>query len=1001
MTGLSLCSTQELMDMEDSTKSFFSVEYCYCNFGNEIICDRNVIVLSHIYNCDRWPEPRYKLIIKHLNPYSDVIVENIEESVTELHAEHNTGLEYIPYPLLRFTNLVNMTFVDSDLIIAPLDSIKGLKSLKYLDLSHNIISKYEYDIHLESSSLNIFKMDYNILEAIKYNMFTGFPKLQFISLSHNKISDIESKSFDNLNDLTYLDLSHNNIEILDDAFNNLNNLQHLHLSYNKIKTFGSTFKLPHLDLNNLQTLNIDNNYIKLEKGYELSRLPELKSINLSCNFIESIDKAIFNKNSLLQSVDISYNKIKYIEPNCFESNNFSNFLIAGNQLEISLQSGIFNGLTNVKQLNLSHQRIGAIEDESFCGTKYLEVLNISYNSIELMTPLSLKCLQNLNTLDLTSNLISNISFTKNNLDNLKILILKNNKIRHIYNNTFQFLPELSILDLSQNFISFIPNKVFKYSPLLKHLSLQNNELDSNYILPDSFSGLSNLVILDLSSNLLQSLNETMFKELINMEYLNVSNCFINNLDIDVLKYTHKLEIIDLSSNLLSEFSINTNNISALTTLILDNNKIKKLDETMKPLVNLYKLQLCKNVLLSLNEDIFLANKALNYLSLSFDEDEVTLFNISSLPSNGNLHTLVLSGISGITASNNSKDINVQSLVINNSPIKSISQLQLQYFSKCNVVMLNRNYIEKIEKDDFKNQNVTEIDLSYNAISYIQPGSFKDSSHVTKLNISHNQIYDLDYGTFDGLVNLEVLDISYNSLTKILVAPYTKVNVHLVFLILDSNMISDVTDMLEPEYGTKLYISIGNNSIPCKLLINYNRTDIVFTALQLDKHTENVDGISCQSDETDSSNTNDRDAIAKLVPALNDLNNNLENLKLSLEEHIATDSEIKSLLINRLNESLDVSSDNVSVVHKCKHHNTAQLYEALKSENGNVLKLIDSVKEEWSKASKAIIFLSVVSGLLLLIVLAVMLVKCTNIYNIIYRFRNVRYTQHEDSVEMNT
>lgn len=63
-----------------------------------------------------------------------------------------------------------------------------------------------------------------------------------------------------------------------------------------------------------------------------------------------------------------------------------------------------------------------------------------------------------------------------NHNNLKFLILKNNKLQLVLSNTFYGLSNLRILDLSDNGISHIPTRIFTPLEQLRILLLQNNRL---------------------------------------------------------------------------------------------------------------------------------------------------------------------------------------------------------------------------------------------------------------------------------------------------------------------------------------------------------------------------------------------------------------------------------------------------------------------------------------------------------------------------------------------
>ena len=63
-------------------------------------------------------------------------------------------------------------------------------------------------------------------------------------------------------------------------------------------------------------------------------------------------------------------------------------------------------------------------------------------------------------------------------------------------------------------------------------------------------------------------------------------------------------------------------------------------------------------------------------------------------------------------------------------------------------------------------SIPNIDLSYNAISSIEPGTFDGLSSVTYLALPNNALSAIQSGAFDGLSALESLDLSGNPLRTI-------------------------------------------------------------------------------------------------------------------------------------------------------------------------------------------------------------------------------------------
>lgn len=982
---------------------------CTCFNKTFIRCFNEVLVTESMYKSCFVSDENSKLNIIGFNVLYSIIIDR-DVKIEEIEFTESF-MDSFPAEIMRIKSLRKLSIIDALFTYVNFDELKELNKLYYLDLSNNTINKCENFDNFQLKTLLTLNMSGNRLSVLDDQVFSAFPNLLWLSLAYNNITEITNDAFSKTVNVTYLDLSHNKIKTLNNSLMTLRQLQDLHLDNNHIKVL----KENDFPFRQLKSLTLNHNNIE-EMDYNVFfELFELKSINLSYNIIESIETQMFNYCLNLTSLDISYNNIKYIEVNCFKNNNFSEFFIQGNKLEIPLQKGIFNGLTDVKTLNLSHQNIGSIESLAFEGATSIKQLNLSCNHLELLSLDSFKYLNQLEILDLSANLLYNIVFNIEHLQNLQWISLRNNKLKYINTGMFNNFANLNYLDLSNNHINSIHNIVTneQYNYMqntvsnLREILLNNNSLKTENLSGGCFNNLTNVVFLDLSYNLLTFLKNSTFDGMISIRKLNISNCKINHLEYNVFENVSKLEIIDLSHNSITNLQINSDNLKSLSILILSHNFITSIAvSTIEPLININKLLIDNNQLQVLNFDVLQNKYYLNELRLAFDEHNSVYFNYTTLTGKY-LNTLELTGIKGTNNSYQLSNVFVKYLYVHSCDIINISQLQLKLLNKLQSIVLTFNKITDIDKDIFRGQYVVEfIDLSSNDISFIQPGSFKDNKLVTKLNMSHNKLTDLGFGTFDGLNSLATLDISYNYIISIILIQMARISTVLHDIILDNNSIEEIVDLQDFQaLQRKINLSIGNNQIPCKLLMTYSKFSFTsLTAINLDYHSDNIDGISCIKVSTDADNSNSSYSIlSNLLPVLNNLSSNLQNLSTEMHKHLNQDYEIDKVFRNHLNETLtiDTSSEIPSNTHKVKHHSMSQLYESMKMENSNILQLLHSMKDEWTKVSIAVIFLCVVLGAVLLSTLLLALVKYVNCANICYRLKRVRYTEMVDSVELET
>ncbi|KAM7114875.1 lumican [Molossus nigricans] len=201
------------------------------------------------------------------------------KQLKKLHINYNNLTESVgPLPKtlvdLQLTNnkitklgslegLVNLTFIHLQHNQLKDDGIsaafKGLKSLEYLDLSFNQMTKLPSS--LPTSLLTLY-LDNNKINNIPDEYFKGFKGLQYLRLSHNDLADsgIPGNAF-NVSSLLELDLSYNKLKSIPTVNENLENY---YLEVNKLEKFDvkSFCKiLGPLSYSKIKHLRLDGNNI--------------------------------------------------------------------------------------------------------------------------------------------------------------------------------------------------------------------------------------------------------------------------------------------------------------------------------------------------------------------------------------------------------------------------------------------------------------------------------------------------------------------------------------------------------------------------------------------------------------------------------------------------------------------------------------------------------------------------------------------------------------------
>ncbi|KAK2980983.1 hypothetical protein RJ640_023309 [Escallonia rubra] len=398
-----------------------------------------------------------------------------------LNLAHNDfSLSGVPRQIGRFAGLthLNLSYSNFSGLIPP--EISRLPNLVSLDLSSNDQS---------------FKLEPNSFKTLLQNL----TRLSEVSLSFVNINSVLPMSLSS--SLSSISLQNTGLHgILPDKVFQLPNLHTLDLSFNK----DLTGILPKTNMSSpLRWLDLSATSLLGELPDSIGLLKSLNHLQLTgCNFSGSIPYSMGNL-TLVTFLDLSDNRF------------------SGN-----LPSSLSN-LKQLTQLDLSfnHNLEGQIPDV-FANLRQLTSLSLRGNNFFGPFPSSVANLTQLEVLDMSSNsltgpLPSNIL----QLPNLTDLYLYNNLLNGTIPSWLFSLPSLVQLDLSRNQLTG-PMHEFQYKSV-EFIDFSNNELTGP--IPLSIAELENLTSLYLLGNNLTGIVDLdMFSNLINLQYLGLSN---NNLSV--------------------------------------------------------------------------------------------------------------------------------------------------------------------------------------------------------------------------------------------------------------------------------------------------------------------------------------------------------------------------------------------------------------------------------------------------------------------------------------
>ncbi|XP_072257830.1 tsukushi [Pyxicephalus adspersus] len=249
-------------------------------------------------------------------------------------------------------------------------------------------------------------------------------------------------------------------------------------------------------------------------------------------------------------LDLSYNKLEKINESVLSGPGYTtlvNLNLSYNRL-VKISSTAFSKLRYLESLDLSHNQLEALPDQSFFYSPLVE-LDLSFNSLQEIQigAFTSKSNGKAININLSNNLIKSISRRPDDpVPNIRNLDLSGNQLRSVHG--LQGIP-LQYLNLDRNPISKIEENNFLGLKGLTHLSLSQME-NLGEIAPRSFQDLPALQILDFSSNQnLRILSKDVFLGLNSLQELNLLNSGVASLPKDTLQHLPSMKSITWGKNI--------------------------------------------------------------------------------------------------------------------------------------------------------------------------------------------------------------------------------------------------------------------------------------------------------------------------------------------------------------------------------------------------------------------------------------------------------------------
>lgn len=458
----------------------------------------------------------------------------------------------------------------------------------HLEIDKSDIPELPVGVLVKFSSVKTILLNGNGVQSIQPGAFSGLTKLEELYLQDNLISEISRGVLNSLINLRKLDLSNNSlVQIENNAFLGLMKLERLSLKWNRLTQLNSQLFATQ---RRMKFVDLSGNNIKQLPSNLFYNLTELHTVLLNNTGITDVDKHVFYNASVIQLL-MSTNNITVF--------NVTHIPITVRKLGLennSISILDWNRLERVLFLDVSNNNISTISN--FSGA--LQYFNVSKNKIQVLNftmPLELEIV------DFSFNFINLLDQTTFvGLRKLNFLSLKHNNITFIPPGTFKGLDSLTSLDISDNHINELEFGIFTGLKNVRTLNIHNNMLTE---VPElSFHELTNLQKVDLSNNSLSSFRFDDFVE--HLKKLRIVNINNNNFNCDTLfkaikKFESKKVVVITghlfnSSNVygmscISNGKTQINNTTAVTDTSFSKNlpQLHLLNNSLSKLVEIFKL----------------------------------------------------------------------------------------------------------------------------------------------------------------------------------------------------------------------------------------------------------------------------------------------------------------------------------------------------------------------------------------------------------------------------
>ncbi|XP_060079873.1 toll-like receptor 4 [Ylistrum balloti] len=571
---------QRLSNFTNLSTNCSSENMCRCYVDS----DHNYVADCSYQNIEFVPRFHHSVSVVYLqgNIIRNLSGEGLPKSATYLDLSGNKLGSFIsPFPFKDMKKLkylyLNDNFLPYTKSVFSDSVFQGMTSLVCLNIKQNNMKYTPRNLRFPISIAKLRNLETLLLDGVDLlgfdESFKLLTKLKILDLSGEagicNIRTFRSDFFKNVPNIVYLDISECNIHTIELAtFRGLKSLHTLNISSNECLTFRVLANITNdMQYTSIRVLDISRLHCTFGPSTVIHTgdMDHLHNTNLTHLYVES------NRIAILETgVARKFPKsLKFLS-------------VSDNNLSFGIYYiELMSEIPNIEVVHADHQgsphnletgssdcndwRAPPPPQDAITFALSTELLSCNRNPLrnlkhntEIITkfsfPLSLRKLYYSN--NAMNFEIGLIDFEKNNLE---ILDLSNN-LFHSWRGPLNNLKHIKYLDLSHNYCSYMSDYFFPFDNNVKTLFIQNNLLGD--VLSTDHDG-------------------RIFKNFTNLEILDLSTNHIYSLPSRLLRHQYTLQILNLSNNALSEFSLDLSEMRYLTYIDLRHNKLRTIKESQQ------------------------------------------------------------------------------------------------------------------------------------------------------------------------------------------------------------------------------------------------------------------------------------------------------------------------------------------------------------------------------------------------------------------------------------